>query len=224
MEKQAEIDKDSKPATHAFLIGHPLFRSHAVSCDFRKMKTVIPNFIGGAMPRADKGDRSYYCQAILTLFKPWRSPGDLKDALSTWEQTFDEHEFSSRQKQLIQNFNVRYECNDARDDHFNTLKRKIAEAKIGQVGVFPQRFMGEVNEFAEDLSELDYDSEDHDCDGQEDEQKGSRTLRILGEQREMRRIMQSSGWLNACLDSVPQINTDRYIPPQRSRMDWSKLV
>lgn len=70
------------------------------------------------MPRSDKGDRSAYCMTILTLLKPWRSPEDLKDELSTWDQTFKEHDFTERQKELIKIFDVRYECNDARDDHF----------------------------------------------------------------------------------------------------------
>ncbi|KAJ7605398.1 hypothetical protein DFH06DRAFT_898457, partial [Mycena polygramma] len=105
-----------------FLAGHPLFRSHAVACDFSNMANVIPNFIGGAIPRSDKGDKTFYCTTILTMFKVWRSPADLKDALSTWEQAFDEYEFTPRQRELINNFNVRYECNDARDDHYRALK------------------------------------------------------------------------------------------------------
>ncbi|KAJ7026445.1 hypothetical protein C8F04DRAFT_873449, partial [Mycena alexandri] len=110
------------PVTYPFLPRHPRFMTHAASCDFRKMGTIIPNFIGGALPRADKGDRSYYCMTMLTIFKPWRSPGDLKDGVSTWDQAFSVYSFSDRQKDL-QNFNVRYECNDARDDHYAQLKK-----------------------------------------------------------------------------------------------------
>ncbi|KAJ7915337.1 hypothetical protein B0H13DRAFT_1499171, partial [Mycena leptocephala] len=53
--------KANLPSQHSFLPEHDLFYSHSVSCDFSKTSRVIPNFIGGAMPRADKGDRSYYC-------------------------------------------------------------------------------------------------------------------------------------------------------------------
>ncbi|KAJ7854011.1 hypothetical protein B0H13DRAFT_1546510, partial [Mycena leptocephala] len=49
------------PVQHVFLPGHDLFSSHSVSCDFSRLSNVIPNFIGGAVPRADKGDRAYYC-------------------------------------------------------------------------------------------------------------------------------------------------------------------
>ncbi|KAJ7024013.1 hypothetical protein C8F04DRAFT_876384, partial [Mycena alexandri] len=83
----------------------------------------IPNFIGGAIPRSDKGDQAAYCMTMLTLFKPWRSPADLKDSVSTWDQSFKEHKFTARQNKLIKNFDVRYECNDARDDHFAQMKK-----------------------------------------------------------------------------------------------------
>ncbi|KAJ7102080.1 hypothetical protein C8R44DRAFT_555561, partial [Mycena epipterygia] len=122
--KQAELDSRRKPTRHAFIPAHPLSLSHAVSCDFSRLNTIIPNFIGGAIPRSDKGDRSFYCLTMMTLFKPWRSPADLKDSESTWDQIFNEHDFTPRQNELMRNFNVRYECNDARDDHFTTMKKK----------------------------------------------------------------------------------------------------
>ncbi|KAJ7169028.1 hypothetical protein C8R46DRAFT_855214, partial [Mycena filopes] len=122
--KQRRADKDKRPRSYPFLSDHPRYRTHAATCDFTHINSVIPNFIGGALPRSDKGDRGYYGMTMLTLFKPWRSPGDLKDSVSTWEQAFGEHEFTKRQRQLLQNFNVRYECNDERDDHFAQLKRQ----------------------------------------------------------------------------------------------------
>ncbi|KAJ7143086.1 hypothetical protein C8R43DRAFT_862848, partial [Mycena crocata] len=106
-----------------FMPGHPLFPTHCVSCDFQRLGSVIPNFIGGSMPRSDKGDRAAYCMTILTLFKPWRVPADLKDNTSTWDQAFKGHEFTHRQSELIRNFDVRYECNNARDDHFTQMKK-----------------------------------------------------------------------------------------------------
>ncbi|KAJ7182678.1 hypothetical protein C8R43DRAFT_868814, partial [Mycena crocata] len=123
-DKQSRIDKNKKPRRHPFLPRHPLFPTHIVSCDYSRLATIIPNFIGGSMPRSDKGDRATYCMTMLTLFKPWRSPADLKDDISTWDQAFTEHEFTERQKELLLNFDVRYECNDARDDHFAQMKKK----------------------------------------------------------------------------------------------------
>ncbi|KAJ7843726.1 hypothetical protein B0H13DRAFT_2410209, partial [Mycena leptocephala] len=83
----------------------------------------IPNFMGGAVPRADKGDREYYCLTMMTLFKPWRTPEDLKDTESNWDQIFLEHTFTARQEELIRNFNIRYECNDARDDYYAIMRK-----------------------------------------------------------------------------------------------------
>jgi hypothetical protein len=131
VQKQELIDKVNKPTWHPFTSKHDLYLTHAASCNFRKLTTVIPNFIGSPVPRADKGDRSFYCMTMLSLFKLWRSPGDLKDHDSTWEQAFDDHAFTEREMELLSNFNMRYECNDARDDHFAAMKKKLAEAQSG---------------------------------------------------------------------------------------------
>ncbi|KAJ6530256.1 hypothetical protein B0H19DRAFT_967915, partial [Mycena capillaripes] len=117
LDKEAKRTKTNKSSYHPFMPPHSLFRSHCATCNFDNTYTMIPNFIGGSIPRSDKGDRAAYCMTMLTLFKPWRSPSDLKDNISTWDQAFKEHKFTERQSQLIKNFDVRYECNDARDDH-----------------------------------------------------------------------------------------------------------
>ncbi|KAJ7138716.1 hypothetical protein C8R43DRAFT_893192, partial [Mycena crocata] len=52
------MQKARTPVQHAYLPGHGLFPSHSVSCDFERMSRVIPKFIGGSMPRSDKGDRA----------------------------------------------------------------------------------------------------------------------------------------------------------------------
>ncbi|KAL1677036.1 hypothetical protein EV122DRAFT_198682, partial [Schizophyllum commune] len=61
-----------------FLDTHPQHASHHVWCDPSKRDYVIPNFVGGAIPRNDQGDREYYCATMLTLFAPWRRGRDLK--------------------------------------------------------------------------------------------------------------------------------------------------
>ncbi|CAA7269296.1 unnamed protein product [Cyclocybe aegerita] len=60
---------------------------------------------------------------MLTLFKPWQSGLDLKNATQTWDNAFYLHEFSPRQKEIIGNFNLRYECNDSQDDYSAKLKK-----------------------------------------------------------------------------------------------------
>ncbi|KAF8218422.1 hypothetical protein L208DRAFT_1351610, partial [Tricholoma matsutake] len=59
----------------------------------------------------------YYCMTMLTLFKPWHSGKDLKTEDYSWDETFTQHKFTAKQEQLMKNFNLRYECNDARDDY-----------------------------------------------------------------------------------------------------------
>ncbi|KAJ6487817.1 hypothetical protein C8R45DRAFT_1053441 [Mycena sanguinolenta] len=103
--------KKYRATQHEFLPANKSsYRTHTVHCDFRKFKTIIPNFLGGAIPRSDKGDREFYCMTKLTLFKPWRDPGELKKPEFSWDETFRDHEFSPRQKELIANFSLRYEC------------------------------------------------------------------------------------------------------------------
>ncbi|KAF8876567.1 hypothetical protein BD779DRAFT_1385458, partial [Infundibulicybe gibba] len=83
---------------------------------------LIPNFVGKMLPRADQGDREYYCSAMLALFKPWRTGADLKEEDETWDTAFLAHKFNERENELMHNFNLRYECLDARDDFHAQLR------------------------------------------------------------------------------------------------------
>ncbi|KAF5366432.1 hypothetical protein D9758_009766 [Tetrapyrgos nigripes] len=108
-----------------FVHGHPLADSHAlkvVSDD----KRLVPNFIGGTLPRADKGNREYYCTVMLTLFKPWRAGEKVKNKDQTWDNAFDSFQFTPQQKQILKNFQVCYECLDSRDD-YNAQRRAMSE-------------------------------------------------------------------------------------------------
>ncbi|KAJ7198205.1 hypothetical protein C8J57DRAFT_997029, partial [Mycena rebaudengoi] len=53
----------------------------------------VPNFVGGGLPRADQGDRDYYCCTMMTLFKPWRQGSDLKGKLDSWDDAFTSTKF-----------------------------------------------------------------------------------------------------------------------------------
>ena len=100
---------------------HPLFNSHVVSLKPLKSNAVV-NFIGRILPRCDQGDREFYCLTMLTFFKPWRSGLDLKKENETWDETFNDHVFTSREKQIMRNFNIKYECLDACDDFRAQMK------------------------------------------------------------------------------------------------------
>jgi hypothetical protein len=100
---------------------HPLHETHIAI-----LKPLVPteviNFIGRILPRCDQGDREFYCLTMLALFKPWRTGLDLKTKTKSWDETFNEHEFTKRENQLIRNFNIKYECFDARDDFRTQMK------------------------------------------------------------------------------------------------------
>ncbi|KAJ3820163.1 hypothetical protein F5880DRAFT_1488490, partial [Lentinula raphanica] len=99
----------------AFLEGHPLCDTH-VPVRRTNYLQVVPNFLGGILPRPDKEDREYYCCTMLVLFCPWRSGKDLKLEHQTWHEAFQSYIFPSHSLLLMQNMNLRYEALDARDD------------------------------------------------------------------------------------------------------------
>src|SRR6266536_3045228 len=115
-----EIDADTESGEE-FLEGHPLYETHIVQFDSRKSH-IVPDFLGGSLPRQDRGDREYYCMTMLTIFKPWRAGKDLKSEDQSWDEAFVDHQFTDHQEKLMCYFNIRYECNDARDDFSTQLK------------------------------------------------------------------------------------------------------
>ncbi|THU79270.1 hypothetical protein K435DRAFT_698199, partial [Dendrothele bispora CBS 962.96] len=98
-----------------FVYGHPLADSHAVELSTEDKRSV-PNFIGPGLPRRNKGDHEYYCMTMLVFFKPWRSGKDLKTINESWDECFTTYKFSDRACNIMNNFQLKYECLDARDD------------------------------------------------------------------------------------------------------------
>jgi len=50
------------------------------------------------------------------FFKPWHTGKELKNTDDSWEDAFLQYSFDDHQLQLMNNFQIKYECNDARDD------------------------------------------------------------------------------------------------------------
>jgi len=50
----------------------------------------------------------------------------LKTKDQSWDESFLSHNFSDRQKKLMENFNIKYECLDARDDFHAQLHKGSA--------------------------------------------------------------------------------------------------
>ncbi|KAF8884364.1 hypothetical protein BD779DRAFT_1443222 [Infundibulicybe gibba] len=112
---------------------HPLSGSHCTRC-VSEREALVPNFVGPVLPRPDQGDREYYCSAMLTFFKPWRSGEDLKLSHDSWDAAFVEYDFTKRQKEIMGNFNLKYECLDAKDD-FQAQLRAGAVTAPGWSGI-----------------------------------------------------------------------------------------
>ena len=105
-----------------FKAEHLLSDSHGIRYLVNNCKRV-PNFVGANLPRCDQGDRELYCRTMMVLFKPWRQGTDLKVAENLWDKAFQDHAFSEEEKRFMRNFNVRYECLDARDDYRAQMKK-----------------------------------------------------------------------------------------------------
>jgi hypothetical protein len=114
---------DDEPDSQEFLPDHPQHSTHKVIV-VDEENALVPNFVGGGLPRCDQGDREYYCSTMLSFFKPWRNGKDLKLEDESWDEAFAGYSFSARQLELMNNFNIKYECNDARDDYSAEMKKK----------------------------------------------------------------------------------------------------
>ncbi len=198
LNEEKEIKTEVPPSNlHLFLKEHPLYKTHRAKFD-DKRKNIVPNFVGGSLPRCDRGDREYYCATMLTLFKPWRSGKDLKNIDYSWDETFNLYEFTDQQKQYMKNFNVRYECNDARDDYSAQLKKENNES-----GIFPQWMNSDIiNDLDNDDNFAGADFGDNEPDDENDYgiNKYS-TLGKLGklrhqEMEETRLALTEAGWLD----------------------------
>jgi hypothetical protein len=204
---------------------HSLFWTHEVTCDLTRVSRIVPNFMGGAVPRSDKGDRDYYCVTMMTLFKPWRSPADLKDKLSTWDQVFREHIFRSREQEPIKNFNLRYECNDARDDHYAEMKRKMRSTQFGFTSHFSCSFLGEKDEFANDPDTLYTGRDDYDgIDDCEILKYGIKTSKLLARKTEMEKLLSRVKWLDVPRDGLPTVDLTAISAIRKSRNTWAILL
>jgi hypothetical protein len=202
IEEEHDISDSNK---YFFLREHLLYKTHQVQFDDRR-KNIVPNFVGGSLPRCDRGDREYYCATMLTLFKPWRSGKDLKNQNYSWDETFNLYEFNDQQKQYMKNFNIRYECNDARDDYSAQLKKGNSEG-----GLFPQWMNSDIiNSLDEDDHLEGADFGDNKPDDEDD--YGVNKYTILGrlgklrqqEMEETRIGLTEAGWLDNSSNGLNQ--------------------
>ncbi|KAJ3556734.1 hypothetical protein NM688_g1860 [Phlebia brevispora] len=109
-----------------FISDHPLHDTHVVFL-LKCTRSLVLNFVGGTLPRRDKGDHEEYCRTMMTIFAltGWRSSLELKGRDQSWEDAFASTSFTKHSLQVMANMNLMYECLDARDDF--AAQRKAEE-------------------------------------------------------------------------------------------------
>ena len=213
----SESGKVNAKAPQPFLKEHPLYLTHEARCDFTKIENVIPNFVGGSLPRADQGDREYYCMTMLTLFKPWRNGLELKKASENWDSAFIGHKFKSSEISLIKNFGLKYECLDARDDFHSELKKKARDAHNGDHYV-PLDSDSSDDEGLGDRAKSNYVQESDSF-----HILGNNTLKIRTKMAEVINIMKGCGWFQKCSGAV-NMAFSRILPTYATASQWKQAV
>jgi hypothetical protein len=203
------IPNNLPKSTYRFQNKHPLYETHVVILKPFKPTTVV-NFIGRNLPRCDQGDREFYCLTILALFKPWRTGFDLKTKTKTWDETFNEYEFTAREKQLMRNFNIKYECFDARDD-FRSQMKAGSTPNEWPINCFDDNEVDDSTDFQHDPY-IDQKSEDI------QEKLCTSELQRQKEAGEIKHVLQRTGWLDEAPKIAPtssdimQVNPTSYLP------------
>ena len=148
------------------------------------------------------------------IASPWRSGLDLKTKTKPWDETFNEHEFTKREKQLMRNFNIKYECYDARDYFWAQMKKGATPKE------WPINFFSENDAHDELDSEHDpyVDPNSEDLLKEFDVQKLCKSeLTRLKYVEEIRDVLQRTGWLNESPEISPhtiiEVNSNSYLPP-----------
>ena len=219
LEESDQLPKKVKiHGKYAFLENHPLHETHQINISKSKL---VPNFAGGSLPRCDRGDREYYCTTMLTLFKPWRHGKNLKEDNQSWDEAFTDYKFTPRQTELMKLFNIRYECNDARDDYSKLLKQKNATG-----GVFPHWFGSDDNDHLDDDN---YDDgtdytvhEEYEAD--QYTSIGKKGLQRIEQMAEIQKIVTSAGWLDQCPDGPPSMVFAKIEPEELPPSQWDAAV
>ena len=221
----AESDADSDDGNnnvnfYHFLKDHPLHHSHQVTL-LDDTQEWVPNFIGGAIPRSDRGDREYYCSTMLTFFKPWRTGKDLKLEDENWDHAFTTYMFNTRQLDIMKYFNVRYECLDARDDY-------AAQMKKGEnIGIFSNwDIYDNIDADPVDFNTLEGDDFTCDIDIVNEKFIGPRTEKRNRDMLHVEEIMRNAGWFDESPNGPADVgDLTPVIPAQfQSGKDWAALV
>lgn len=211
---------------YEFLADHPQYKTHQIHCDEERLNTV-PNFIGGTLPRSDQGDREFYCSTMLTLFKPWRSGKKLKSNIQTWDESFLEYQFTKHERLLMEQFNLRYECNDARDDYSAKMKKESQKAGFFTSWADADTLEGLDNDNAQSLysdgiEDSDYTFDENiytsNCNSPDNDKK-------LRQMSEIEMVIKNAGWLDESPDGIDSIDHAQFRPTKIiSGKEWHEVI
>jgi hypothetical protein len=217
-EIKSSIPKLLPKNTYRFKRQHPLHKTHVTAVAKRNPYKVV-NFIGRILPRCDQGDREFYCLTMLALFKPWRSSLDLKASDKSWDETFNEHEFTTYEKQLIRNFNIKYECLDARDDFNAKMKAGTGETE------FPINNWNGYNDNIDDVSMSDDDPFTK-PEPYISENVSNAELNRQREATEIREVLRRTGWLDKSYDKTKELANLQHVIPAKALTStmWKTMV
>src|SRR5882762_7938415 len=154
-------------------------------------------------------------------FKPWRHGKDLKGHGQSWDEAFTNYKFTPCQTELMKFFNIRYECNDARDDYSKLLKQKNATG-----GIFPHWFRSnDNNNFGDDD---DYDGADCTVHKEQDADEytaiGKKGLQRIEQMAEIQKIVTAAGWLDQCTGGSPSLDFKEIHPQELPPSQWDAAV
>ena len=194
---------------HRFNKKHPLFDTHIVIRNILKPNVVV-NFIGRNLPRCDQGDREFYCLTMLTIFKPWTSGSDLKRENETWDEAFNNHEFTAREEQIMRNFNIKYECLDAKDDFHTQMKAGTTPSE------WPLNYMND----SDDIENLPANADPYIdlCAGNLPDEPNTQNISALEQRRqkdtiEIQNILKKTGWMDEKQNLVSNTKLEHINPP-----------
>jgi hypothetical protein len=118
-------------------------------------------------------------------------------------------------------FNIRYECNDARDDYSKLLKQKNATG-----GVFPHWFNSDDNGHFDDdncddgadfMVHKEYEADQYTSIGKKGQQR-------IEQMAEIQKIVTSAGWLDQCSGGLPSLDVKKIEPERLPPSQWDATV
>ncbi|KAJ8495889.1 hypothetical protein ONZ45_g12679 [Pleurotus djamor] len=128
---------------------------------------------------------------MLTLFRPWRTGADLKDEDVSFEDEFNKYNFLPEHVRVMDNFHLRYECLDSRDDFRKEQRDLPSIVQPSWLEVEPDAI-----DRYNDIDDMDTRQSNEQLQVEVNELliPSSRVSRRLEETRAMKQLLISAGW------------------------------